>query len=997
MRTKLFSIIISKKNLLLAIALLSMHFAYAYDVYVDGIFYDLANGKATVTYKDTGYQSYSGDIVIPSQIEYHGVKYSVTSIGEYAFEKCYDLTSVQIPNSVTSIGSMAFDFCTHLTSIEIPASVTSIGRYTFYKCSSLGKLIYNAVECSLDCSTSGFSSWLEGCTNISEVVIGDKVKSLPNYFLQKCSGVTNIEIPNSVTTIGEGAFFRCSGLTDIVIPESVTSIGEKAFYLCSELTSVLMPNSITSLGEGAFKYCENLKSIEIPQGLTTIGEQTFYGCNRLTSIKIPNSITSIGKEAFSGCGMTNIEIPNSVTSIGIHAFLHCSKLTKLVYNAEDCSGEGGCSTYDHWLYGCTNLSEVVIGNKVKSLPNYFLYNCNWLTDIEIPNSVTSIGQGAFYNCTGLSDIKIPSSVTSIGIVAFGGCTGLTKLIYNAEECSGYGFSSSYHWLSGCSNLSEVTIGESVKFIGGNAFYKCSTIETVTTPSLESWTAIEFGNEYSNPTYYAKKLLVNGETIRRLTLPTDITELHSYAFINCEPLVTATCGSEILNVGTNVFSGCTGLQRVSFPALEDFLQINYLDNKSALTYNNAAVIYIDGSPLDFTNIKWPEKIIEIPDYAFYNIVDLKNIDIPQTVISIGKYAFANSGLTKLSLPNALIKFGKSAFSKTDITNVTIPRQITEITDSAFYYCTKLSSISFPEGLQTIGNSAFYYCNLTEAIFPSGLRTIGSKSFYYCDRMSKVSFGSSLQAIGSNAFSSCSGLKDVEIEDVNIWAKVIFENSYSNPIYYARTFRQKEMSEPIRHLELGYINHVSDYAFYNASNLQTIRINNATLGNYSFYGCDYVTDLCIDTDSIGQYAFSKMTSLQNIYSLTRTAPIAPDNAFSKYSDINLYVPQGFVSYYENAENCWWRFLDIYGSDFPGIDTIFAPDYTSGVHEIGTETTVRVYSENSRICVETPNDTDIVAIYNLQGLTLYQGQGCTTKEVTPGIYIVRVNNLTKKLRVN
>lgn len=134
MKIKLFPIIISKKNLLLAIALLSVHFAYAYDVYIDGIYYDLANGKATVTYKEKGYNSYSGDIVIPSQIEYEGVKYSVTSIGEYAFQNCWFLTSTQIPTSITSIGDYAFSYCTGLTSIEIPSSVTLLGQYAFHLC-----------------------------------------------------------------------------------------------------------------------------------------------------------------------------------------------------------------------------------------------------------------------------------------------------------------------------------------------------------------------------------------------------------------------------------------------------------------------------------------------------------------------------------------------------------------------------------------------------------------------------------------------------------------------------------------------------------------------------------------------------------------------------------------------------------------------------------------------------------------------------------------------
>jgi hypothetical protein len=62
---------------------------------------------------------------------------SVTSIGNYAFFKCSNLTSVTIPDSVTSIGDYAFDYCNGLTSITIPSSVTSIGNGAFSNCENL--------------------------------------------------------------------------------------------------------------------------------------------------------------------------------------------------------------------------------------------------------------------------------------------------------------------------------------------------------------------------------------------------------------------------------------------------------------------------------------------------------------------------------------------------------------------------------------------------------------------------------------------------------------------------------------------------------------------------------------------------------------------------------------------------------------------------------------------------------------------------------------------
>ena len=107
--------------------------ASAYDVEVDGIYYNLVpNGNvAEVT---NGANKYEGDITIPSSIKVNEVEYSVTSIGYRAFADCSYLKSVTIPNSVTSIGNYAFRNCSGLTSITIPNSVTSIGEYAFSGC-----------------------------------------------------------------------------------------------------------------------------------------------------------------------------------------------------------------------------------------------------------------------------------------------------------------------------------------------------------------------------------------------------------------------------------------------------------------------------------------------------------------------------------------------------------------------------------------------------------------------------------------------------------------------------------------------------------------------------------------------------------------------------------------------------------------------------------------------------------------------------------------------
>ena len=353
--------------------------AKAEEVTIDGIKYDVITKAKQATVINGG--SYSGNIVIPSEITYNNVTCSVTRIGSYAFAWCDGLTSITIPNSVTSIGESAFLTCDGLTSITIPNSVTSIGGSAFEDCSSLTSItIPNSV-------TSIGTEAFEGCSGFKEVHINDiaawcnidfgNYSANPLYYAHNLylNGgiVTNLVIPDGVTEIKDHAFIDCYSLTSIAIPNSVTSIGTEAFGACSGLTSITIPNSVTSIGTDAFEGCSGLTSITIPNSVTRIETGAFSFCSGLTSITIPNSVTSIGNNAFYGCtGLTSITIPNSVTSIGYDAF----------------------------------------------------YNCDGLTSITIPNSVTWIESGAFSGCSGLTSITIPNSVTSIGSFAFGYCDNL---------------------------------------------------------------------------------------------------------------------------------------------------------------------------------------------------------------------------------------------------------------------------------------------------------------------------------------------------------------------------------------------------------------------------------------------------------------------------------------------------------------------------------------------------------------------------------------------
>ena len=336
---------------------------------------------------------------------------SVTSIDNYAFSDCKNLTSITIPDSVTTIGDSAFSGCSSLQNIDVPAGVTSIGDDAFSYCS--------------------------GLTNIT---IPDGVTAIGNGTFSDCSGLTNIIIPDNVTTIGRYAFQHCTGLKSLTMSGGISSIGEGAFWDCSQLTSITFSSAAKSIGNALYAYQRNsaqygynnppIQRITIENGVTAIENNAFNGLYNLTSITIPNSVTTIGDSAFSGCSsLQNIDIPAGVTSIGDYAFNCCSGLTNItIPDGVTAIGNGTFSD-------CSGLTNITIPDGVTAIGYQAFWGCTSLKSLMLPSTVTSIGEGAFAECTGLTNIIIPDGVTMIDNNVFNRCTNLTDILIPASVVS----------------------------------------------------------------------------------------------------------------------------------------------------------------------------------------------------------------------------------------------------------------------------------------------------------------------------------------------------------------------------------------------------------------------------------------------------------------------------------------------------------------------------------------------------------------------------------
>lgn len=625
-----------------------------------------------------------GAVVVPATI----IGKPVTNIGDNAFYACRGLTSVTIPGSVTGIGNSAFGFCSGLTSATIPASVTSIGVTAFFDCTGLTSII-------VDASNPNYSS-LDG-------VLFDKSKT---SLIQCPAGLNgSIAIPSSVTSICDWSFDGCAGLTNVAIPAGVTSIGYRSFHGCTGLASVTIPIGV-EIGEKAFSGCTGLTSVSIPEGVTEIGFDAFSGCTGLVSVTIPSSVTIIGSGLFSGCtGLSSITIPSSVTSIGGFAFA-----------------------------GCTGL-----------------------TSITIPSSVTAIGYGAFDSCIGLTSMTIPASVTWIGTYAFNGCTGLASIMVdvsspNYSSLDGVLFNKSKTSLIRCPPAGlngSYSIPSSVTEIGESAFFGCTGLTSLAIPS--SVTNIEnYSNAFSsctgltsitvdaaNPNYSSLNGVLFNKSktslikcpagfIGSYSIPSNVTLIESYAFVNCLGLTGVTIPASVTIIGSYAFSGCSGLTII----MVDAANTNY-SSQGGVLFNKSKTLLIQCPPAGLNG-----------SYA-----------IPGSVTYIGSNSFYGcSGLTAVNIPGSVTRIGQGAFSGcTGLVNVTIPSSVIYLDDGIFFDCTGLTSVALPSSLQSIGSSVFRGCTgLTVVTIPGSVTSISDMAFSGCSNLMRVLFLGSAPQVSWSAF-------------------------------------------------------------------------------------------------------------------------------------------------------------------------------------------------------------------------------------------------------
>ena len=372
--------------------------------------------------------------------------------------------------------------------------------------------------------------------------------------------------------------------------------------------------------------------------------------------------------------------------------------------------------------------------------------------IKGTNGVIKANQYSKEKLTSAS-ITIKNSVKEIGDNAFKECSNLTHVEFEPGsilEKIGNGVFKE-------TSIATITIPKSVTDIKRDAFASCKKLQSVTFEPGSKLVTIE-------------ATVFSGSAIVSIELPPSLNKIGDRAFANCKSLKSITISASVNVIGKNVFIGCENLKSVIFEPGSKVIITEDMFSESSIE-----------------TIELPNSVIRIGNKAFFMCKSLKSITIPASVKEIGVNAFigcenlksvifepdsdikiiplntfSGTALEAIELPKTLGMIEMGAFENCkSLKSITIPASVKVIDLKSFLNCEKLESVIFEENsiLAYIGGAVFSKTAIKTIELPSLLKTIESSSFAECIELESITIPEMVIDIGVNAFFRCNKLKSV----------------------------------------------------------------------------------------------------------------------------------------------------------------------------------------------------------------------------------------------
>lgn len=440
-------------------------------------------------------------------------------------------------------------------------------------------------------------------------------------------------------------------------------------------------------------------------------------------------------------------------------------------------------------------------------------------------------------------------------------------------------------------ITEVTIPNTIIYMGGSMFAGCSNLESISIPRNKA--RIDESLEYVSMTYFFGNVEYENSYIARDGSVYVPNTLEKIVFTENEKIQSDLCGFKslktiILNMSTNTsFSNCESLEYVDLgikiTKLSGSLFANNKSLKEVIIPETVTVIesdvFYDCSSLQ--SVYLPDSITEMSWQIFFECTSLTEVHLPANITEIPNSTFTNcQSLKSIDIPEGVTRIGGQSFSGcTSLTTVNMGNNVVKIEGTAFRYCNKLVNINFSTNLVSVGEQAFYGCNSLLSVDLSlldELMNIENEAFRYCDNLTYVDLSSNLISIGANAFSDCKSLETVILSDT-------IETIGNGAFRYCEKI--VDINFPTNLVSIGY------EAFQYCKLLEEVILGDKveTIGYSAFANCESLITVVLsdELETIGDQAFLECSKLVSI-ELPETITYIGESAFrycTKLSSINL----------------------------------------------------------------------------------------------------------------
>lgn len=506
--------------------------------------------------------------------------------------------------------------------------------------------------------------------------------------------------------------------------------------------------------------------------------------------------------------------------------------------------------------GHPTLSHVLLPTTTTRIEGQAFVACYQLSSVNFATltALQVIGERAFKDCGSLAEVTLAQTVNTIGHNAFAGCNALQAINVSASNSS---------YLSEDGVLYQRTPRTLMLYPSGK--------------EVSDYTVA------ANTVAIAQGVFMNRGDLTSITLPNSVKSIGEQAFNGCMSLHTANLGSGVEVIGNQAFF-MTGLTALQLPAtLKEIGVAAFTFNAQLTSVVFPASLellgpssFSDCHSLVVADLSKVTKLKEIPMSVFKGCSALEQIDLSKStqLTDIAQEAFADcASLQQVVIPSSLNAIGFGAFANcTSLASFDF-KNVATIEEKAFQGCSSLESLFIPESMTTIGDAAFAGCTAVNQIevhannwdfeFTDGILyyTLGGRKIIFSlpnSGVEHLSFAAEITAIPDFAFSGNTSLKSITFLGRNLVS--IGESAFAG----CSNLETITFPGVMNHLES-----IGDLAFQGCEKLQAINLTGATalsgIGFASFEGCSSLTTMDLSSSMIYMIPpqlFAGCTSLQTL---------------------------------------------------------------------------------------------------------------------------------------